>query len=334
MTPIVPRFVPHPLLPNGHWQTIAGRFLPGLAIRLESRGVEVALDDGDRIRVEDSVPAGWQPGEPAAVLVHGLAGCARSPYMIRMAQRLVASGVRVARMNLRGAGLGFGLARGIYHAGKTGDVRAVAKWLASESPGSPIALVGFSLGGNLVLKLAAEASEEPLAGLDCVVAANPPLDLAACCRNMQRSSRRVYDRNFVKLLRAEVRRLHAAFPDLGPPDLDGVATVYDFDDRYTAPRNGFDGADDYYAQSSAGPMLGRIGIPGLVVHAEDDPFIPAETVRGQTFPTSLALELIPTGGHLGYISRSRWGEDRRWLDARLNLWLAERWNLGRRSGPP
>ena len=135
---------------------------------LASRPVEITLADGDRLRVEDSVPEGWSEGCPSAVLVHGLAGSSGSPYMVRLASRLVAMGVRVVRMNLRGAGDGFGLSRGIYHAGRTGDVRAVAEWLASAAPGSPIALVGFSLGGNLVLKLAAEASEEPLEGFDCV----------------------------------------------------------------------------------------------------------------------------------------------------------------------
>jgi predicted alpha/beta-fold hydrolase len=246
-----------------------------------------------------------------------------------MAGRLVKIGVRVVRMNLRNAGEGFGLAQGIYHAGKTVDVRAVAEWLAAHAPGSPIALIGFSLGGNLVLKLAAEASEVPLKGLDCVLAANSPLDLSACCRNMQKRSRRLYDRNFVKLLRSEVRRLHAKFPDMGPANLQGVDTLYDFDDRYTAPRHGFTGAEDYYARSSAGPMLSQIEVPGLVVHAEDDPFIPVESYRRLAFPPNLALELIPSGGHLGYISRAPWGGDRRWLDSRFCLWLQTRWEIAR-----
>ena len=167
-------------------------------------------------------------------------------------------------MNLRGAGEGFGLAKGIYHAGKTGDVRAVAAWLAYVAPGSPLALIGFSLGGNLVLKLAAEASEEPLEGLDCVLAANAPLDLAACSRTMRTPSRKVYDRNFVKNLKVEINKLHAAFPDLGPAGLEGVESVYDFDDRYTAPRHGFAGADDYYARSSAGPLLSKIPSPAFL----------------------------------------------------------------------
>ncbi len=325
MTSLIPEFVPHPLLPNGHLQTIGGHFLTGKRSVPASRGLEVKLSDGDRLRVEDSMPPGWSSGDPATLLVHGLAGSARSPYVVRVASRLAAQGIRVVRMNLRGAGDGFGLARGIYHAGRTEDVRQVAQWLASEAPGSPIALVGFSLGGNLVLKLAAEAADEPLAGLDCVLAANAPLDLAACSGLMRSRSRRIYDKGFVKNLRFQVKRLHAKFPDLGPADLDGVRSVYDFDDCYTAPRHGFAGADDYYARSSAGPLLSKIRVPGLVVHAEDDPFIPVESYRGLEFPVALALELNPYGGHLGYISRTSWGGDRRWLDSRLSCWLADHW---------
>ena len=178
-----------------------------------------------------------------------------------------------------------------------------------------------------MLKLAAEASESPLDGLDCVLAANPPIDLSACCRHIRLPSNRVYDRNFVRLLRKEVARLHAVFPDLGPTRLPKVMSLYDFDDVYTAPRNGFAGAEDYYARSSAAPYIPRIKVPGLVVHAEDDPFIPAEPFRTVAFPPQLALELISSGGHLGYLSHVPWMGDRRWLDSRFTAWLSARWAL-------
>jgi predicted alpha/beta-fold hydrolase len=322
---MVPPFEPHPWVRGGHSQTIVGRYLPGPRIELPSTSRTIDVDQGDRLCILDSIPEGWSPGVPGAVLVHGLGGCARAPYMVRVASRLFRLGVRVVRMNLRGAGAGFGLARGIYHAGRTEDVRRVVEWLASDARDSPLALVGFSLGANLALKLAAEAADRPLEGLDSVLAANPPLDLAACCRHIQRPENRIYDRNFVRLLLGEVARLHARFPDLEPVDLGRVKTLLDFDDRYTAPRNGFKDADDYYSQSSAGPRVPRIRIPGLVIHAEDDPFIPPAPFRYIHFPADLGLELIGSGGHLGYLSRPRWGGNRRWLDARLAAWLASRW---------
>lgn len=329
---VVP-FEPHPWFRGGHAQTIVGRYLPGPRVRLPATYHEVDAGEGDRLVLLDSTPQGWRPGHPSALLVHGLGGCARSPYVRRVAARLVGIGVRIVRMNLRGAGSGFGAARGIYHAGRTEDLRRAGEWLARRAPSSPIALVGFSLGANLVLKLAAEAARQPLDGLDCVLAANPPLDLAACCRHIQRPENRLYDRNFVRLLHREVARLHAAFPDLGPIHLAGATTLYDFDDRYTARRNGFAGAADYYARSSAGPLVPQIEVPGLVVHAADDPFIPVEPFHRIRFPAQLALELNSHGGHLGYFSRKPWGGDRRWLDARLAAWLAQRWAvLGAGSG--
>lgn len=321
----VPPFEPHPLWRGGDLQTIAGRYLPSRKIRLRSTNHELPLEDGDRLMLFDSLPSGWRPGDPAAVLVHGLSGCARAPYVVRVADRLVRWGCRVVRMNLRGAGAGFGLARGIYHAGRSEDVREVVAWTARRSPGSPVALIGFSLGAALALKLAAEAADRPVAGLDCVLAANPPIDLALCCRTMGLRRNRLYDRNFVGALRREVARLHAAFPELGLADLRKVRTLFEFDDAYTARRNGFAGADDYYDRCSCGPLIPRIRLPGLVIHSEDDPFIPALAFHSISFPNGLAFELIPSGGHLGYLSRLRWDGDHRWLDARLVAWLSTRW---------
>jgi len=323
----VPEFVPHPWLRNGHLQTIVGRYLVGPRVRLSSVYHEIDAGDGDRLVALESTPERWRQGGPLALLVHGLAGCARSPYMVRVAARLCGRGVRVVRMNLRGAGSGFGLAKGTYHAGRTDDLRRVVEWMTARCPGSPVALVGFSLGANLVLKLAAEASVTPLAGLDCVLAANPPIDLAECCRHIRRPVNRVYDRNFVKQLRADVVRLHNVFPELGPVELPKSLSLLEFDNLYTAPRNGFAGAEDYYSRSSSAPLIPRITVPGLVVHAEDDPFIPSVPFRRVAFPPRLALEMISGGGHLGYLSHKPWMGDRRWLDGRLTAWLAAHWLL-------
>lgn len=323
----VPRFVPHPWLRNGHLQTIVGRYLAGPRVFLPSTYHEVDVSEGDRVAALESVPDDWRRGQPTALLVHGLAGCARSPYVVRVASRLRRLGILVVRMNLRGAGSGFGLARGTYHAGRTDDLRRVVEWMARRNPGSPVALIGFSLGANLVLKLAAEASVSPLEPVDCVLAANPPIDLAECCRYIQRPSNRIYDRNFVKQLRVVVGRLHAAFPELGPANLPKSLSLFDFDDIYTGPRNGFSGAAEYYEKSSSGPLLASIEVPGLVVHAEDDPFIPVGPFHQVKFPSCLALEMIPGGGHLGYLSHRPWMGDHRWLDGRLTNWLQAHWSL-------
>jgi predicted alpha/beta-fold hydrolase len=139
-------FEPHPWLRSGHAQTLAGWFLPSGNLRLRASTHVVELADGDRLSVLESLPACWREPMPAAVLVNGLAGCAQSPYVIRFGQRLMRLGIRVVRMNLRGAGSSFGLARGIYHAGRSDDLRHVVAWLEHRAPGSPIAVAGFSLG--------------------------------------------------------------------------------------------------------------------------------------------------------------------------------------------
>ncbi len=324
----VPPFVPHPWIKGGHRQTIFARLWSWPRPRLDSTYAEVDVGHGDFVSVLDSIPPGWEPGDPAAVLVHGLGGCARSPYMVRVGKRLVdRCRVRVVRMNLRGAGSGFGGARSYYHSGKTTDLRQVVAWLARRAPASPITLVGFSLGANVVLKLAGESATDPVEQLGGVVAANPPVDLEACCRQIQQPSNRLYDRNFVRLLQGEVSRLHARFPELGTVDLKSAQSLLAFDDLYTAPRNGFLHAHDYYQQSSANRWISQIQVPGLIIHALDDPFIPPGAFTSIRFPTSVTLELVPHGGHLGYWSHRPWDGDRRWLDARITRWIAEHQEL-------
>jgi predicted alpha/beta-fold hydrolase len=323
----VPAFEPHPWFRDRHLQTIVGRYWGSLVLPLSATRAEIALPDGDRLVVFDSTPRVWKSPRPAAVLVHGLAGDSEAPYVVRLARRLLKNGVRVVRVNLRGAGAGFGLARGTYHAGRSDDVRHVMTWAARKLEGSPIALVGFSLGANLVLKLAGESAADPVPQFDCVLAANPPLNLVACSREIDRPENRVYQWNFVRWLRSMVKRLHDRFPDLGPANLSGVRTLYDFDDRYTAPRNNFGSAANYYEKCSLHTALSRIPQPGLIVHAEDDPFIPVDAFVEAQRPPHLALELVAGGGHLGYLSRGRWLGDHRWLETRLCTWLLSRWGL-------
>jgi predicted alpha/beta-fold hydrolase len=262
-----------------------------------------------------------------ALLVHGLGGDAGGIELVRLGSRLVGLGVRVVRINLRGAGPGFGLARTLYSGASMGEVRAVADWMAREGDGSPLALVRFSLGAALVLNLAADSADRPVDGLDCVVAAGAPVDLAACARWMAHPSRRFYDRQFVYTVVPMVERLHARFPDLGPVDLGEVRSMLDFDRAYTAPRNGFQGIEAYHEACSPIRRMGRIGVSGLVVHALDDPFIPTAPLLQAQFPAGLELEIHRQGGHLGFISRESWAGDRRWLVTRLAAWLARRWGL-------
>ncbi len=319
-------FDPHPAIRGGHLQTLVGYYLPVANPLLQSQRFEIGLSDGDRLLVFENAPTLCPPNRPVVILVHGLAGSAESDYQIRFTHRLLDLGIRVLRLNLRNAGEGLGLARGIYHAGRSDDLRALCEWTAVRFPDAPIGLVGLSLGGNIVLKLAGEASKIPVPNLDCVLAANPPIDLEHCCSHMQRFPFLLYDRFFVRQLVKHVQELHQLFPDLGPLQLSTVRSLLEFDERYTAPRSGFRGAIEYYRNASARRWISEIQIPGLVIHAEDDPFIPPDPFDPTIFPANLRLELVPSGGHLGYLSRSRRGRDRRWLDATFTTWLGSHWS--------
>jgi predicted alpha/beta-fold hydrolase len=264
-----------------------------------------------------------------ALLVHGLGGDAHGIELVKLGSRLVEQGVRVVRMNLRGAGSGFGLARRLYSGASHSEVRAVAEWMARSSRNSPIALIGFSLGASLVLNLAAEAVDRPIEGVDCVLAAGAPIDLAACGRWMNHPSRRFYDRQFLYSVIPEVQRLHARFPELGRVNLRSVRSMLDFDRCYTAPRNGFANVDAYHTACSPITTVDRINISGLVIHAEDDPFIPLEPFLKARFPQSIEVEIHRSGGHLGFISQEPWAGDHRWLITRMAAWLEDRWRLRR-----
>jgi predicted alpha/beta-fold hydrolase len=314
-------------LPTGHLQTILSRYLFGPPARLAARDHVVTLPGGDRLVVHDSRPERWRAGRPMVLLVHGLGGHAGDIDLVVLGRRMVDLGVRVVRMNLRGAGPGFGLASRLYSGASVDEVRAVADWMTSDSAGSPLGLVGFSLGGNLVLNLAAEAVDRPVEGLDCVLAAGAPIDLAECGRWMGQPSRRFYDRQLLYSVVAEVRRLQARFPEPGRSELASISSMLEFDRLYTAPRNGFATVEDYYRRCSPIESIDGIEVPGLVIHAEDDPFVPIAPLRRAILPHQLDLEIQRLGGHLGFISRQTWAGDYRWLITRMAAWLAERWEI-------
>lgn len=318
MPPTLP-FRPFPLLTNGHLQTIVAArvYLP-----LEPPSITrlVCLPDGDRLALEVSTPRSWQSDAPTVAMVHGLCGCHRSPYMMRLAWKLWRCGVRAVRINLRGCGSGKGLARQPYHSGRSEDVLAVLVDLHQSTPQSPITLIGFSLGGNIALKLAGELAAAATY-LKQVIAVCPPADLAACSRLLSQPANRVYERHFMRLLRAAVLERQTRFPDLPRVELPQRLSLYAFDNLYTAPRCGFRDADDYYARCSAAPLVPRITIPCRILFAADDPFIDATVFDGQALPANVQVVRTARGGHLGFLGVPGRPGGYRWMDALLLEWL-------------
>jgi len=265
----------------------------------------------------------WQerPREHATlVLLHGLEGSSESAYMLGTAEKAWAAGFNVVRLNQRNCGGTEKLTPTLYHSGRSGDIRAVVTELIERERLPEIFAAGFSMGGNLVLKLAGEWSESAPEQVRAFSAVAPCLDLAACADALGAPRNFIYNRHFVVRLKERMRYKASLFPDVYA-SIDGmrdVRTVRDFDEVITARFCGFEGADDYYARSSAMHVLGSIRRPALILTAQDDPFVPFSTFDLPGLRGNPNITFIGTrhGGHCGYISREA-GEERFWAEARI-----------------
>jgi predicted alpha/beta-fold hydrolase len=313
-------FTPFPLLGNPHVQTLLAFCLAGPTLYQPTRERQVALPDGDRLMLYDNVPAGWRPGGRVAVIVHGLGGSHRSVHVRRQAAVLLREGVRVARVELRAAGKGIALARQTYHAGCSDDLRAAVAEVHRWSPSSPIFLVGQSLGGNVVLKLAGEAADDPVPGLAGAVAVAPPIDVTRCATLLALPRNRIYDRFFVRKLTAHLQRHRRIFPDLPLPRFPRRMNLRAFDELYTAPFGGFADAADLYRRTSSLPLIPRIRVPALVLTARDDPFIAVEPFEQLRAPKHVEVRVVERGGHLGFVGPDGAGGFR-WAERTAAAWV-------------
>jgi predicted alpha/beta-fold hydrolase len=319
-------FRPLPLLGNPHVQTMLGAFLPGGVCPSPQRRHHIRLSDGDSLLLHENAPTTWQPGNPIALLLHGLTGDHTSTHICRLAARLLARGVRVFRMDMRGAGLGLPLARHSYHSGRSEDVRIALAHLAALAPGSPQLLVGVSMGGNVALKLAGESAAHPLPELTRVAAIAPPIDLPRCADLLMQPRNRVYEQRFLSGLVRDARLRRRYFPDLPPLPVLATRTVELYDEHYTAPRNGFAGARDYYRRASSLPLIPHIPIPTLIVTARDDPFIAVEPFEQILAPHHIEVHILPRGGHVGFVGWDGAGGVR-WAERRIVEWLVGSHNI-------
>lgn len=318
-------FRPHPLFRNNHAQTIVGNLYPR-RFKLnsefsddEKRLFEVA--PGARLLVQ----CRWQSGErqqsPTLLLVHGLEGSSNSIYMLGTAARAFAEGFNVLRLNLRTCGETEHLTNTLYHSGMSEDLRAVIKELIECDGLRQIALAGFSLGGNMSLKLAGEWGEKPPKEVRAVCAVSPSIDLAGCTAAINRRSNWIYNRRFLNNLTRRMRRVQKLYPELYEIEgIERIRSIRDFDAQITARYGGFKDADDYYERSSSQRLIDKIRIPTLIIHAQDDPFVPfAPFQQISAFANEFVVLLAPKhGGHVGFVSDSKTnGENRFWAENRI-----------------
>jgi predicted alpha/beta-fold hydrolase len=315
-------FKPHVLFTNGHAQTILAYAWP--------RYLSLSISDPYQERLFEVEPnvrllghCHWQTNpimHPTLLLVHGLEGSSSAKYILGTTEKAFRSGFNVIRLNLRNCGGTEHLTPTLYHSGMTGDLRAVIKELVEIDHLRSIFLIGFSIGGNMVLKLAGEDGDEIASEVSGFCAVSPAIDLSACAEACKYRSNRVYEQFFLRSLCRRMRIKHELFPELyDTSDLHLVRTIRDFDERYTAHYGGFTDADDYYKRASALPVVEHIRRPTLVIHAQDDPFIPfAPFNHSSLVDNPYVLLLAPEhGGHVGFVADHTNEQDRFWAENRI-----------------
>jgi predicted alpha/beta-fold hydrolase len=303
-------FEPLPWLRGSHAQTLAGNYWrrKPFALAFESEAVEVDPSDGSRILCH----CHWQPepvraGRLTILLVHGLEGSSDSQYIRGIAALAWNAGCNVIRMNMRNCGGTDTWSPTLYHSGLSADVAAALHHFVKLHGLQRVAMAGYSMGGNLVLKLAGELAEEAPEWLLAAVGVSPAADLAASADALHERSNRMYEWHFLRNLMKRFRRKASLFPAIYSTDgVDSIRTIREFDDRITARYSGFTGADEYYYRAASARVVSRIAIPTLVLHAFDDPFIRMTPATRDALALNPAVALLETqrGGHCAFLART------------------------------
>src|SRR3954470_9028760 len=259
----------------------------------------------------------WQADpwrHPTIVALHGLNGSSSAHYMRGIAAKAFARGMNVVRLNQRNCGDTEHLSAGLFHSGLTADAAHVVDELARVDGLPEIAVAGYSLGGNLALKLAGEYGAHAPSALTGVAAVSPIIEIEACTRALERPGNWIYQWNFVRDLKRRLKRKNQCHPgryDLST--LNAVKTVREFDETYTAPYFGFRNAEDYYHRASAMRVIERIRVPALVITSEDDPFVPSAPFQDPKVAGNpcIDLRISKHGGHCGFVADTG-GDDGSW----------------------
>ncbi|MBB63719.1 MAG: hypothetical protein CMO81_01500 [Waddliaceae bacterium] len=315
-------FTPFPLASSPHIQTFMGTVVL-LHSAPSSKQTLVRMEDGDLLSCEVTTPENWEAGHATVLMVHGLGGSHESAYLLRMCHKLTARGYRVIRMNLRGCGSGRGHATRSYHSGLSDDLFSVIKAFKEGSPDSRFYVMGFSLGGNIVLKLAGELEYSASRWVERFIAICPPTDLWACTKRISRPSNRVYERYFVRSLLQQVQDNWKAYSELHKEGFPQCDTILEFDELYTCRLWGYHSAMDYYKQCSAIKFMPSIRSSCRILLSKDDPVVAPEPVCELDLPSYVEIFTTEYGGHMGFLGDPRQPEGLRWMDTTLLSWLPE-----------
>jgi predicted alpha/beta-fold hydrolase len=310
-------FTPRPYLRNRHAMTLAGNFLRRNSNLPEAEECLFRVDAEAQVLCH----CHWQANaerHPTVIIVHGLEGSSLSRYVIGNANKAWGAGMNVVRMNMRTCGGTESLSPTLYHSGLSSDVGAVLREVIQQKRVQRVGLIGYSMGGNLVLKLAGELGTSAPAELKVVAAVSPAADLAASADAMHVGGNRIYEWKFLISLMRTFERKRKLFPDIYKKVERFPASIREFDDVITARYCGFEGAQDYYTRASAARVIDKIALPSLVIHAADDPFIrllPETRARIMANPHIKYLETAH-GGHCAFLAQPN-GDDGRWAERQI-----------------
>lgn len=312
-------------LRNCHLQTIAAKYLaPRRTLATESE--MLALPDGDHIQLNWTENPEQVNNKPIVIVLHGLEGNIHSHYAAGMLQALKQQGFIAVLMHFRGCnGMANRLPRA-YHSGDTADLAYLVAQLQLRYPSRELAAIGFSLGGNVLVKYCGEQGAQ--CALKAAVAVSAPLALAPSAQRINQGGSKVYQQYLLNRLKATMLRKlerHRDFPlPVSSAQILALKTIRDFDDLLTAPLHGFQNADDYYLKSSGKAFLKQVRIPLLLVHAQDDPFLsPAVLPKADEIPPCVQLLVSRHGGHVGFVSGNTPFKAEYWLEQQLPPYLSQ-----------
>lgn len=315
-------FKPHRVFRTGHSQTIAAYFWPRSFRFMPETDEERLFEVAPGIKA--LAHCRWQADAkacPTIIAWHGIEGSTASNYMRATAEKGFRAGFNIVRVNFRNCGGTEHLTSSIYHGGLSEDLGAVVRELIEKDKLTRLLLVGFSLGGNLVLKLAGEYADAPPPEVLAVCAVSPSVDLRTSADLIMKRSNWIYHQDFVRRLKRRIRRNHKLYPKIYDISrLREARTIKEFDDLYTSRAHGFAGADDYYSRSSSLRVIDRIRLPTLILHAEDDPFIPFSPLTDPAVTNNPYILLVGSkeGGHVAFLSSNpRDDADRFWAENRV-----------------
>ena len=315
---IADEFIPRRGLRGGHMQTLASHLIGRRSVLPAAEERLIEVEPG----IQVLCLCNWQENRQeklTVIIIHGLEGSSESGYAVGIAVKGLAAGMNIVRMNQRNCGGTDGLSPTLYHSGRSNDMAAVVKHLIEHDGIKRFALVGYSMGGNLVLKLAGEWGNQPPPQFRAVAAVCPAMDLAASADALHLPSNRLYELYFLWKLRGRLLQKAQLFPDVFDTGrMNGVRSLRDFDDKVTAYYCGFEGADDYYARSAASNVVDRIARPAFILHAANDPFIRIlpETRKKILSNANIRFVEASDGGHCSFIGEPN-GYDGYWAEQRV-----------------